>query len=304
MRLKGGDPSVFGRLEEELEALAAAGIECEVVPGVTAALAAAADHAAAADAPRHRPQRRADDGDDPRRRARSPAATPTPRSFYMAGKQLAALSRRLVDAGWPAETPALVVSRAGWPDQLASEHRVATLGDATRAAFGPPDGRHRRRRRAAVAIARPTLPRPLRRRASAPPSTATARPRRKIRGFAVLSAAESARLPELRAMTHVVLESCIRCKYTDCVDVCPVDCFREGPNFLTIDPDECIDCAVCIPECPVNAIVPEEDVPGDQQHMIQAQRRARQGLAGITRAQARAARRRRVERQDRQARPS
>jgi ferredoxin len=72
----------------------------------------------------------------------------------------------------------------------------------------------------------------------------------------------------LRPMTHVVLESCIRCKYTDCVDVCPVDCFREGPNFLTIDPDECIDCAVCIPECPVNAILPEEDVPGDQQHFI------------------------------------
>ena len=69
-------------------------------------------------------------------------------------------------------------------------------------------------------------------------------------------------------MTHVVLESCIRCKYTDCVDVCPVDCFREGPNFLTIDPDECIDCAVCIPECPVNAIVPEEDVPGNQQSFI------------------------------------
>jgi ferredoxin len=76
------------------------------------------------------------------------------------------------------------------------------------------------------------------------------------------------RQPRAFAMTHVVLESCIRCKYTDCVDVCPVDCFREGPNFLTIDPDECIDCAVCIPECPVNAIVPEEDVPGDQQHMI------------------------------------
>jgi ferredoxin len=69
-------------------------------------------------------------------------------------------------------------------------------------------------------------------------------------------------------MTHVVLESCIRCKYTDCVDVCPVDCFREGPNFLVIDPDECIDCAVCIPECPVNAIVPEEDVPNDQQSFI------------------------------------
>ena len=66
-------------------------------------------------------------------------------------------------------------------------------------------------------------------------------------------------------MTHVVLESCIRCKYTDCVDVCPVDCFREGPNFLTIDPDECIDCAVCIPECPVNAIYAEEDLPSGQE---------------------------------------
>lgn len=65
-------------------------------------------------------------------------------------------------------------------------------------------------------------------------------------------------------MTHVVTESCIRCKYTDCVDVCPVDCFREGPNFLVIDPDECIDCAVCIPECPVNAIYAEEDLPSDQ----------------------------------------
>ncbi len=70
-------------------------------------------------------------------------------------------------------------------------------------------------------------------------------------------------------MTHVVTEACIRCKYTDCVDVCPVDCFREGPNFLTIDPDECIDCAVCIPECPANAIMPEEDVPGDQHHETQ-----------------------------------
>jgi ferredoxin len=65
-------------------------------------------------------------------------------------------------------------------------------------------------------------------------------------------------------MTHVVTESCIRCKYTDCVDVCPVDCFREGPNMLVIDPDECIDCAVCIPECPVNAIYAEEDVPAAQ----------------------------------------
>jgi ferredoxin len=62
-------------------------------------------------------------------------------------------------------------------------------------------------------------------------------------------------------MTHVVTESCIRCRYTDCVDVCPVDCFREGPN-------ECIDCAVCVAECPVNAIYAEEDVPSDQQQFI------------------------------------
>jgi ferredoxin len=66
-------------------------------------------------------------------------------------------------------------------------------------------------------------------------------------------------------MTHVVTESCIKCKHTDCVDVCPVDCFHEGPNFLVIDPDECIDCAVCIPECPVNAIYAEEDVPEGQE---------------------------------------
>jgi ferredoxin len=73
----------------------------------------------------------------------------------------------------------------------------------------------------------------------------------------------------LALMTHVVTESCIRCRYTDCVDVCPVDCFREGPNFLSIDPDECIDCAVCVAECPVNAIFAEEDVPADQQAFIQ-----------------------------------
>lgn len=61
-------------------------------------------------------------------------------------------------------------------------------------------------------------------------------------------------------MTFVVTESCVKCKYTDCVDVCPVDCFKEGPNFLVIDPDGCIDCAVCVPECPVDAIVPEHEV--------------------------------------------
>jgi ferredoxin len=66
------------------------------------------------------------------------------------------------------------------------------------------------------------------------------------------------------AMTYVVTESCIRCKYTDCVDVCPVDCFREGPNFLVIDPDECIDCTLCVAECPVEAIFAEDDVPADQ----------------------------------------
>jgi ferredoxin len=69
-------------------------------------------------------------------------------------------------------------------------------------------------------------------------------------------------------MTHVVSESCIKCKYTDCVDVCPVDAFREGRNMLVIDPDECIDCALCIPECPVDAIHAEEDVPADQRDFI------------------------------------
>lgn len=69
-------------------------------------------------------------------------------------------------------------------------------------------------------------------------------------------------------MTHVVTEACVRCRYTDCVDVCPVDCFKIGPNFLVIDPDECIDCAVCIPECPVNAIYAEEDVPADQLEFV------------------------------------
>ncbi len=70
-------------------------------------------------------------------------------------------------------------------------------------------------------------------------------------------------------MTYVVTESCIKCKYTDCVDVCPVDCFREGPNCLVIDPDECIDCTLCVPECPVEAIFAEDDVPEDQRVFIQ-----------------------------------
>lgn len=66
-------------------------------------------------------------------------------------------------------------------------------------------------------------------------------------------------------MAYVVTENCIKCKYTDCVEVCPVDCFREGPNFLVIDPEECIDCTLCVPECPVNAIFAEDDLPADQQ---------------------------------------
>lgn len=70
-------------------------------------------------------------------------------------------------------------------------------------------------------------------------------------------------------MTHVVTENCIKCKYTDCVEVCPVDCFHEGPNFLVIDPDECIDCTLCVAECPVNAIFPEDEVPADQVHFFE-----------------------------------
>ncbi|HEY3327682.1 MAG TPA: ferredoxin FdxA [Novimethylophilus sp.] len=69
-------------------------------------------------------------------------------------------------------------------------------------------------------------------------------------------------------MTYVVTENCIKCKYTDCVDVCPVDCFVEGPNFLAIDPDECIDCTLCVAECPAEAIFAEDDVPADQQEFI------------------------------------
>ena len=70
-------------------------------------------------------------------------------------------------------------------------------------------------------------------------------------------------------MTFVVTENCIKCKYMDCVEVCPVDCFHEGPNFLTIDPEECIDCTLCEPECPAEAIVSEDDLPIEQQQMLQ-----------------------------------
>ncbi len=129
VRLKGGDPSVFGRLEEELEALARAGIGCEVVPGVTAAIAAAAAT--------QRPLTRRGHG-------RSVSLTTAmtrdgqlhaPRTadtevFYMAGRQLAALARQLLAAGWSADAAVSVVSRAGWPDQRHSDHSVATLASA------------------------------------------------------------------------------------------------------------------------------------------------------------------------------
>ena len=70
-------------------------------------------------------------------------------------------------------------------------------------------------------------------------------------------------------MTFVVTENCIKCKYTDCVDVCPVDCFHEGPNFLVIDPEECIDCTLCEPECPAETIYSEDDLPAEQAHFLE-----------------------------------
>ena len=70
-------------------------------------------------------------------------------------------------------------------------------------------------------------------------------------------------------MAFVVTDNCIQCKYTDCVEVCPVDCFHEGPNFLVIDPNECIDCALCVPECPAQAIFSEDDLPASELKFIQ-----------------------------------
>jgi ferredoxin len=70
-------------------------------------------------------------------------------------------------------------------------------------------------------------------------------------------------------MTFIVGENCIKCKYTDCVEVCPVDCFYEGPNFLVIHPDECIDCALCEPECPAEAIYAEDEIPEGQEVFLE-----------------------------------
>lgn len=70
-------------------------------------------------------------------------------------------------------------------------------------------------------------------------------------------------------MTFVVGDACIKCKHTDCVEVCPVDAFYEGPNTLVIHPDECIDCALCEPECPVEAIFSEDELPEDEQIFLE-----------------------------------
>lgn len=137
VRLKGGDPSIFGRLEEELEALAAAGIACEIVPGVTAALAAAAVS--------QRPLTRRGSGRSvsfttamTKSGALHSSGSADTEVFYMAGKQLAALSRRLIEMRWPSDTPVSVVSRAGWPDQLHSDHNIATLPRAALLHAGRP----------------------------------------------------------------------------------------------------------------------------------------------------------------------
>lgn len=137
LRLKGGDPSVFGRLEEELLALAQAGIAAEVVPGVTAAIAAAAAT--------QRPLTRRGSGRSvslttAMTRSGDLQATRSADTevFYMAGRQLGALSRQLREAGWAADTPVSVVSRAACTDQLASDHQVASLGEASLLHAGRP----------------------------------------------------------------------------------------------------------------------------------------------------------------------
>ena len=129
VRLKGGDPSVFGRLEEELQALQAAGIATEVVPGVTAALAAAAAT--------QRPLTRRGSGRSvgfatavTESGAVNPGRHADTEVFYMAGARLHELSRRLQTAGWPGDTPVHVVSRALWPDQVASDHTLSDLASA------------------------------------------------------------------------------------------------------------------------------------------------------------------------------
>ena len=83
-------------------------------------------------------------------------------------------------------------------------------------------------------------------------------------------------------MPYVVTESCIKCKYMDCCEVCPVDCFYEGENMLVINPDECIDCALCEPECPIDAILSEDELPEDQIEFIEINARLSEVYENIT----------------------
>ena len=162
VRLKGGDPSIFGRLEEELEALAAAGIDSEVVPGVTAAIAAAAAT--------QRPLTRRGNGRSvslatamTRTGALQGSRSADTEVFYMAGARLGELSRRLQAAGWPAATPVQVVSPALWPDQIASDHPLGDLAAAAVLHTGRP---------AVVTVgvgAAPLAPEPLRAEQHQPP---------------------------------------------------------------------------------------------------------------------------------------
>ena len=85
-------------------------------------------------------------------------------------------------------------------------------------------------------------------------------------------------------MTYVVTESCIKCKYTDCVEVCPVDCFYEGPEFLVIHPDECIDCGLCEPECPIDAIYADDELPNNQIEFIEINAKLADVYENITEA--------------------
>ncbi len=82
-------------------------------------------------------------------------------------------------------------------------------------------------------------------------------------------------------MTYIVNDNCIKCKYMDCIEVCPVDCFYEGENMLVIHPDECIDCGVCEPECPVEAILPDTD--GDLEKWVELNREYAEKWPNITR---------------------
>lgn len=87
-------------------------------------------------------------------------------------------------------------------------------------------------------------------------------------------------------MAFVVTDACVKCKYTDCVEVCPVDCFREGENMLVIDPIECIDCAACVPACPVNAIYLADEVPDKWSAYIDLNARLAKGWPQIARKKA------------------